>query len=68
LEKIKNSPIVASPFRLMDCSLSVNGGAAVILSQEESDIKVIGSGFATELFNDFWAPGLNSFQGYAISC
>ena len=53
LEQIKNSPIVASPFRLFDCSLSVNGGAAVILTKEKTDIKVIGSGFATDYLLTF---------------
>jgi acetyl-CoA C-acetyltransferase len=53
LEKIKNSPIVASPLRLFDCSLSVNGGAAVILTKEKTDIKVIGSGFATDYLLTF---------------
>ncbi len=53
LEQIKNSPVVASPFRLFDCSLSVNGGAAVILSQEKTDIEVIGSGFATDYLLTF---------------
>lgn len=53
LEDIKNSPIVASPFRLMDCSLSVNGGAAAILSKEKSDIEIIGSGFATDYLLTF---------------
>ncbi|MDI6602560.1 MAG: thiolase family protein [Patescibacteria group bacterium] len=53
LEDIKNSPIVAFPFRLMDCSLSVNGGAAVILSKEETDIEVLGSGFATDYLLTF---------------
>ncbi len=48
LEEIKNSPIVASPLRLMDCSLSVNGGAAAILTKNKTDIEVIGSGFATD--------------------
>lgn len=59
LEEIKNSPVVASPFRLMDCSLSVNGGAAVILTQEKTDIKIVGSGFATDYIltfgrEEFW--------------
>ncbi len=48
LESIKKSPEVSSPLRLMDCSLSVNGGAAIIVSSEETDIEVIGSGFATD--------------------
>jgi len=48
LEQIKNSPVVASPFRLLDCSLSVTGGAAAIVSDEKTDIEIIGSGFATD--------------------
>jgi len=48
LEEIKNSPVVASPFRLYDCSLPVNGGAAAILSRERTDIELIGSGIATD--------------------
>ncbi|KPJ73687.1 hypothetical protein AMJ48_00600 [Parcubacteria bacterium DG_74_1] len=53
LEEIKNSPIVASPFRLMDCSLSVNGGAAAILTKEKTDVEVSGSGFATDYLLTF---------------
>lgn len=53
LEKIKNSPVVSSPLRLMDCSLSVNGGAAVIISREKTDVEVIGSGFATDRIMTF---------------
>lgn len=48
LEKIKSAPEIASPFTIYDCSLSVNGGAAVIVSREKTDIQVIGSGFATD--------------------
>jgi len=53
LEEIKRSPVVASPFRLMDCSFSVNGGAAAILSKEKSEIEIIGSGFATDYLLTF---------------
>jgi len=53
LEEIKNSPVVASPFRLMDCSLSVNGGAAAVLTKEKTDIEVLGSGFATDYILTF---------------
>jgi acetyl-CoA C-acetyltransferase len=48
LEEIKNSPVIASPFRLYDCSLSINGGAAVIISQEKTDVELVGVGFATD--------------------
>jgi len=67
LEDIKNSPIVASPFRLMDCSLSVNGGAAVILSQEKSDIEIIGSGFATDYLLTFCREDITHFKGTRIA-
>jgi len=53
LEEIKTSPVVASPFRLMDCSLSVNGGAAIILTKEKTEIEVLGSGFATDYLLTF---------------
>jgi acetyl-CoA acetyltransferase len=48
IEEIKNSPVVASPLRFYDCSLPINGGAAVIISREKTDIELIGSGFATD--------------------
>ena len=62
LEKIKSSPIVASPLRLMDCSLSVNGGAAVILSKEKTDIEIIGSGFATDYLLTFGRKDIHHFE------
>jgi acetyl-CoA C-acetyltransferase len=62
LEKIKNSPEVASPLRLMDCSLSVNGGAAVIVSREETDIEIVGSGFATDYLMTFEREDLTHFN------
>ena len=67
LEDIKNSPIVASPFRLMDCSLSVNGGAAVFLSQEKSDIEIIGSGFATDYLLTFCREDVTHFKATRIA-
>ena len=53
LEEIKNSPVVASPLRLMDCSLSVNGGSAAVLTKEKNDIEVSGSGLATDYLLTF---------------
>jgi acetyl-CoA C-acetyltransferase len=53
LEKIKSAPKIAGDFTIYDCSLSVNGGAAVILSREETDIQVIGTGFATDYLLTF---------------
>ena len=62
LEKVKASPVVASPLRLMDCSLSINGGAAVIVSQEKTDVEVIGSGFATDYLLTFLRKDLTHFK------
>lgn len=62
LEEIKKSPVVASPFRLMDCSLSVNGGAAVILSSEKTDVEIIGSGFATDYLLTFGRENIDHFR------
>ncbi len=67
LEKIKNSSEVASPFRLMDCSLSVNGGAAVIVSKEKTDIEVIGSGFATDHILTFEREDLTHFKATKLA-
>jgi len=43
MEMIEKSPIVASPLRLFDCSLSVDGAAAAIVSHDKSDIAISGS-------------------------
>jgi acetyl-CoA C-acetyltransferase len=47
LEMIKRSPVVASPLRLFDCSISCNGAAAMVISKEESDIEIAGHGMST---------------------
>ena len=67
LEKIKSSPLVASPLRLLDCSLSVNGGAAVILSKEKTDIEVIGSAFATDYLLTFGRKEPHHFKATKIA-
>ncbi|MFH0868062.1 MAG: hypothetical protein V1831_02010, partial [Candidatus Woesearchaeota archaeon] len=48
LDMIKKSPIVASPLRLFDCSITVDGAAACIISKDKSNIKIIGSGLCTD--------------------
>jgi len=67
LEQIKSSPIVASPFRLFDCSLSVNGGAAVILSKEKTDIEISGSGFATDYLLTFGREEISHFNATKLA-
>jgi acetyl-CoA C-acetyltransferase len=67
LEQINNSPVVASPFRLLDCSLSINGGAAVILSKEKTDIEIVGSGFATDYILTFGREESHHFKATEIA-
>lgn len=52
LKQIKNSPVVASPLRLFDCSIPANGASAIVLSKNEGDVKITGS--AEE--SDYLAP------------
>ncbi len=47
LDMINNSPIVASPLRLFDCSISTNGAACAIISKEKTDIEIVGAGMNT---------------------
>lgn len=67
LEDINNSPVVASPLRLFDCSLSINGGAAVILSSEKTDIEVAGSGFATDYILTFGRKDICHFKATRLA-
>jgi len=67
LEEIKKSPVVASPLRLFDCSLSVNGGAAAIVSQEKTDIEIAGSGFATDYLLTFGREDITHFKATKLA-
>ncbi len=67
LEKIKDSPVVADPLRLMDCSLSTNGGAAAVITKEKTDIEVVGSGFATDYILTFERPDVTHFVATQIA-
>ena len=62
LEQIKNSPVVASPFRLFDCCISVNGGTAAIVSKEETDIEIAGSGFSTDTILSFVREDITHYK------
>ncbi len=67
LETIKNSPIVASPFRLFDCSISVNGAAAAVLTNEKTDVEVIGSGMATDYIMTFERESLTELKATKLA-
>jgi len=65
LEKIKNSPVVASPLRLMDCSLSVNGGAAAVLTRDRYQNH--GFGICHRLYAHFRPRASASFYSHRES-
>jgi len=53
MDMIKKSQIVASPLRLFDCSISVDGAAACILSNDKSSVKLAGSSLYTDYLSTF---------------
>jgi acetyl-CoA C-acetyltransferase len=53
LEEIRSAPIVASPLKLYDCSISVDGSSACVLSKEKTDIEIIGSDLCTDYLPTF---------------
>ncbi|MBI1935214.1 thiolase family protein [Candidatus Woesearchaeota archaeon] len=62
LKQIKSSPVVASPLRLFDCSLSVNGAAAAIITKEKTDIEIAGSALCTDRLSAFESEDMTSWE------
>jgi len=62
LDTIKNSPIVASPLRLFDCSIPCNGAAAVIISADQTQIEIAGSGLSTSNLTSFERQDMTSWD------
>jgi len=67
LKQIKKSPIVASPLRLFDCSLSVNGAAAAILTKEKTDIEIAGSSLFVDRLSAFESEDMTSWQASKLA-
>ena len=67
LKQIKKSPVVASPLRLFDCSLSVNGAAALILSKDKTDVEVIGSAEETDCLAPFEREEMTSWEATRLA-
>ncbi len=61
LEEIKNSPVVASPLRLFDCSISCNGAAAAILTKDKSNIEIVGSSLFVDRLSAFESEDMTSW-------
>jgi acetyl-CoA C-acetyltransferase len=61
LKQIRKSPIVASPLRLFDCSLSVNGAASVVISKDKSDVEIKGSAMYVDRLSTFENDDMTSW-------
>jgi acetyl-CoA C-acetyltransferase len=62
IDDIKNSPIVASPLRLFDCSIPANGAAALIMSKEKTDIEMTGSSLVVDRLPSFESKDMTSWE------
>ena len=67
LKQIKKSPVVASPLRLFDCSLSVNGAAAAILTKDKTDIEIIGSSLFVDRLSAFESEDMTSWEATKLA-
>ena len=67
LKQIKKSHVVASPLRLFDCSLSVNGAAAVILTKDKTDIEIIGSSLFVDRLSAFESDDMTSWEASKLA-
>lgn len=70
MEMIRQSPMVASPLNLFDCSPLSDGAAAIILSSEKKsdrDIKVLSSQIATDSISLTQRDSLTSFNATKIA-
>jgi len=67
LETIKKSPVVASPLRLFDCSISVDGAAAVVLTNDKTDVKVIGHSLMTDYISPIERESLTEWPAMKLA-
>ncbi|MAE43074.1 acetyl-CoA acetyltransferase [Candidatus Woesearchaeota archaeon] len=67
LDMIKKSPVVASPLRLFDCSISVDGAAAAIISKEKNDVEIVGSALYTDRLPAFEARDMVSWEATRLA-
>lgn len=67
LEAIQSSRVVASPLRVHDCSITVNGAAAALVSTKPSDIAIRGSGYATDTLSALERPDRTSWRATRLA-
>jgi acetyl-CoA C-acetyltransferase len=67
LEKIKDSPVVSSPLRVFDCSISTDGAAACMLTKDKTDIELAGSGYIADYLPTFEREDSSTWRGTILS-
>lgn len=70
MEIIKQSPMVASPLNLFDCSPLSDGASAIIISnnqQSDRDVKILSSHVATDTISLTQRDSLTSFKATKIA-
>ena len=67
MDMIKKSPMVASPLRLFDCSISVDGAAAAIISRDKGDIEIIGSSLYADRLPAFESRDMTSWEATKLA-
>ncbi|MBI2576401.1 thiolase family protein [Candidatus Woesearchaeota archaeon] len=66
-EEIRTSPLVASPLRLFDCSISTDGAAACIISKDKTDVKIAGSSVYNDYVGLFERDSVTSWDATVLS-
>jgi acetyl-CoA C-acetyltransferase len=70
MEKIKKSPLIATPLNLFDCSPLSDGSAAVIISTDQEvdrDVKILSSQIITDSISLTQRKNLTSFKATKIA-
>ncbi|MEI6222853.1 MAG: thiolase family protein [bacterium] len=67
LDQIKSSRVVASPLRVHDCAITVNGAVAVVVSKKPSDIEIVGSALTTDTISLLERKDLTSWKATRLA-
>ena len=67
LEMIRRSPVICSPLRLFDCSISVDGAAAAIITTEKTDVEIAGSALYADRLPAFESPDMTTWAGTRLA-
>ena len=67
LEEIKNAPIIASPLKLFDCSISADGAAAAVLSRDKAGVELIASANYSDSSSPFERGDMSTWETTVLS-